>query len=249
MKYYGSQEALPLSRGSTRDVKEASVEIRKGFLRKVYSLLFCQLLLTSFVAFYIFQHGQDREWLQSREWLLWVSVVCTLATICVMVCLPEICRQYPTNYAFLFLFTYFEAVMIGFVSAMFTWESVLLSAGVTVGVFLCLTLYAFYSPSDFTGSGPFLFCAISCLCVFGGVTALLQVCGVQLHWALVVYDLLGVLVFSFFIVYDTQLMLGQWGGHSKSFSVDDYVFASLNLYMDIINMFIHLLSVLGNRRD
>jgi len=25
------------------------------------------------------------------------------------VCLPEICRQYPTNYAFLFLFTYFEA--------------------------------------------------------------------------------------------------------------------------------------------
>lgn len=40
-------------------------------------------------------------------------------------------------------------------------------------------------------------------------------------------------VFAFYIVYDTQLMLGSWGGHKVEFSVDDYVFAAINLYLDL----------------
>mmetsp|Transcript_32183 Transcript_32183/g.85021 ORF Transcript_32183/g.85021 Transcript_32183/m.85021 type:complete len:252 (+) Transcript_32183:65-820(+) len=248
-KFDGSQEALPPGR-SARDLTSAPAEVRRGFVRKVYSLLLCQLLLTTLVAAQIYTAGQSREWLQSHEWLLWVSVGATTATICFMVCCKDVCRRYPSNYVFLFLFTAFEAVMIGFISAMFTWESVLLSAGMTVGVFLCLTLYAFYARTDFTGSAPYLLCAMACLCVFGcGIGILQLVFGVQLRMAVMAYDFLGVLLFSFFIIFDTQLMLGEWGGHGTSFSVDEYVFASLNLYMDIVNMFVHLLSLLGQRRD
>lgn len=50
-----------------------------------------------------------------------------------------------------------------------------------------------------------------------------------------------------YIVYDTQLIVG--GAHKKhEFGVDDYVFAALNLYLDIINLFIFILSIINDRR-
>eukprot|EP00438_Fugacium_kawagutii_P011117 Skav203188 [mRNA] locus=scaffold39:361567:361815:+ [translate_table: standard] len=54
-------------------------------------------------------------------------------------------------------------------------------------------------------------------------------------------------VFAFYIVFDTQLMLGSWGGHKLQFDIDDYAFAALNLYLDIINLFLYILEIVGTR--
>ena len=62
-----------------------------------------------------------------------------------------------------------------------------------------------------------------------------------------VYSAVSVLLFSFFVIFDTQLMLGRWGGHELEFDLDDYVFAAMNLYLDILNLFINILQLLGNR--
>jgi hypothetical protein len=45
-----------------------------------------------------------------------------------------------------------------------------------------------------------------------------------------------------YIVFDTFLLI-------KRFSVDEYIWASVNLYLDIINLFIKILQLLGDRRD
>ena len=59
-----------------------------------------------------------------------------------------------------------------------------------------------------------------------------------------IYALIGTLLFAGFIVYDTQLIVG--GKHKKlQFGIDDYVFAALNLYLDVINMFYYLLLLTG----
>eukprot|EP00445_Apocalathium_hangoei_P053302 CAMPEP_0204057612 /NCGR_PEP_ID=MMETSP0360-20130528/134421_1 /ASSEMBLY_ACC=CAM_ASM_000342 /TAXON_ID=268821 /ORGANISM="Scrippsiella Hangoei, Strain SHTV-5" /LENGTH=256 /DNA_ID=CAMNT_0051005101 /DNA_START=36 /DNA_END=804 /DNA_ORIENTATION=- len=249
----GDHEAaqlLPQGQWQSRDasLKHASGAIRRGFVRKVYGVLSMQLLVTFVVASYVYAGGQNSDWLRSHEWLLWVSVFATFASICLMSCCEQVARTYPTNYIFLFVFTFFEAIMIGFVSATFTWQSVLLAAGVTVLVFLGLTLYAFNSAVDFTGSAPYLFAALLCFALFGLLLAVLPLFGVSIDIGVAIYDCIGVMLFSFFIVFDTQLMLGEWGGHKLGFSVDDYVFAALNLYMDIINIFLHLLSLLGDRK-
>jgi protein lifeguard len=48
------------------------------------------------------------------------------------------------------------------------------------------------------------------------------------------------------MVYDAQLIFG--GKHRKyQFGIDDYVFASLSLYLDIINLFLIILG--GSRRN
>merc|ERR1719414_1454661 len=158
-----------------------------------------------------------------------------------MVCCREICRKFPQNYCVLLVFTAFEGVIIGFASAAYTWQSVLLAAGLTAAIFVGMTMFAWTTSTDFTGFGPYLFGALLALSAFGFTLSIMMMFGVKVDWLLMLYDICGVLLCTFFIVFDTQLILGQWGGHENQFMIDDYVFAALGLYMDIIRLFLHLL--------
>lgn len=236
-------EAQP-SVGSTL-LKNANTEIRLGFVRKVYGILSVQLLLTFIVAAPLSQLNDEQ--LQGHGWLLAMSIVMTIAGVCVMTCCKDMTRTYPMNYALLFAFTLFESVIIGFAAAAYTWESVLLCAGLTASIFCGLTIFAFKTKADFTGFGPMLFGALLSLTTWGLVIFLLMLSGVSIQWAIMLYDLVGVLVFVTYIVYDTQLIIG--GEHkAHMFTVDDYVFAALNIYLDIIQLFLRLLRLLGSRK-
>ena len=57
------------------------------------------------------------------------------------------------------------------------------------------------------------------------------------------YASIGALIFSLYIVYDTQLMMG--GKHKYALSPEEYIFAALNLYLDIINLFRYVLIIVG----
>ncbi|CAK9091211.1 Protein lifeguard 2 (Fas apoptotic inhibitory molecule 2) (Neural membrane protein 35) (Transmembrane BAX inhibitor motif-containing protein 2) [Durusdinium trenchii] len=233
-------------------IKGAPVAVRKGFVQKVYGILTMQLALTVLIATEIVllagASGDVAAWITRHEWLLWVSVFGTFSVMCCMLCCRDLMRRFPTNYIFLFTFTAFEAILIGLVSTMFTPQSLLLAAGVTTLIFLALTVYAMQANTDFTGSAPYLFAGFLALFIFGLILGLLPLMGVPISISTAIYDCLGVLLFSFAIIFDTQLMLGEWGGHKVAVSIDEYVFAALNLYMDIINIFLHVLSLFGERR-
>jgi len=236
---------MPLVEGGSVLVKSATEEVRVGFVRKVYSILCAQLLLTVLVAAPICMAGL--QWLQGHEWMLVLSVVVLMITMCAMMCCQQAMRSYPTNYIFLFALTLAQSVLVGFVSAAYTWQSVILAAGITLAIFAAMTTYAWCTKSDFTGAGPYLFAACSTLLIFGFTLSILSMFGVELKWAMMCYDFIGVVLFTMYIVYDTQLIMGELGGHKLSFGIDDYAFAALSLYLDIINLFLHILSLFGER--
>lgn len=39
------------------------------------------------------------------------------------------------------------------------------------------------------------------------------------------------------------------GNHKLSISPEEYIFAALNIYMDIVNIFIYLLAIISAARD
>lgn len=240
-----AHEATPLE--PQRDlVKEASVEIRRGFVQKVYGILAAQLLLTTWIAAPIYTMGL--LWVRDHQWILFMSMLVLIATMCSTCCCMKSLREYPTNYIFLFTLTGAMSVMVGFSSAMYTWQSVLLSAGITFGIFVCMTIYACTTTTDFTGMGPYMFAAMCAFFMFGLAISIMSMSGIRIDWLIMLYDALSVLFFSFYIVFDTQLILGELGGHRISFGIDDYVFAALNLYLDIVNLFLHILAIMGQRR-
>lgn len=60
-----------------------------------------------------------------------------------------------------------------------------------------------------------------------------------------IYASLGAFLFCVYLVYDIQLMMG--GKHKYSISPEEYIFAALNIYLDIINIFIYILMIIGSR--
>ena len=89
--------------------------------------------------------------------------------------------------------------------------------------------------------GGILFVGILILMIFGILAIFIRNKILDL-----VYASLGALVFSCYIVFDTQMMLG--GKHKYSISPEEYIFAALNLYLDIVNLFLYILAIVGGSR-
>ena len=53
--------------------------------------------------------------------------------------------------------------------------------------------------------------------------------------------LLGAMLFSLFIIYDTHMLM-------RRLSAEEYIFAAINLYLDILNLFLHILRILSRDR-
>ena len=75
------------------------------------------------------------------------------------------------------------------------------------------------------------------LIIFGIVTIFWRNPIVQL-----IYACLGALLFSIYLIYDTQLVIGKG---TFSYSLDDAYLAAIQLYLDVINLFLFILQILG----
>jgi len=146
------------------------------------------------------------------------------------------------NYICLSIFTLAEGFLLGCATSMYRREEVFFAALITLVVVVGLTLFAFQTKIDFTAMGGILFVAVLILMVFGIVLMFFPG-----KTGTLIYASFGALLFSIYIVYDTQMMVG--GDHKYSISPEEYVFASLNLYMDIVNLFLYILTIIGASRD
>merc|ERR1719401_1641311 len=99
--------------------------------------------------------------------LLYGSLALSVMVMCCFMCNPQSMRQTPLNYILLLVFTVAEAVLVGFVSAQYTQESVILVLAITCVVVFSLTLFACQTSIDFTGMGAYLFAAVMVLFGFG----------------------------------------------------------------------------------
>lgn len=119
---------------------------------------------------------------------------------------------------------------------------VLMAVGITAAVCLTLTIFAMQTKYDFTMMGGVLLVAMVVFIIFGIVAMFLPGKIMTL-----VYGSCGALLFSIYLIYDTQLMMG--GEHKYSISPEEYIFAALNLYLDIVNIFLYILTIIGATRD
>ena len=59
------------------------------------------------------------------------------------------------------------------------------------------------------------------------------------------YSALIVLLFGAYLIYDTQQVSARFG---TFYSMDDYFLASLSLFIDIIQLFLNILNLVGSNR-
>ncbi|KAH8405854.1 hypothetical protein KR215_010638 [Drosophila sulfurigaster] len=216
--------------------------IRRGFIRKVYIILMGQLVVTfGAVALFVFHEG-TRRFAAKNSWLFWVALAVLLVTMICMACCESVRRQTPTNFIFLGLFTIAQSFLLGVSASRYAPTEVLMAVGITAAVCLALTLFAMQTKVDFTMMGGILLACMVVFMIFGIVAIFFKGKIITL-----VYASFGALLFSVYLIYDTQLMMG--GDHKYSISPEEYIFAALNLYLDVVNIFIYILTIIGASRD
>ncbi|NWH64077.1 LFG4 protein, partial [Geococcyx californianus] len=212
------------------NVASASVHIRMAFLRKVYSILSIQVLLTTVTsAIFLYSTGVQ-AFVHERPALLLIS---GLGSLAVIVALTFYRHQHPINLYLLFGFCSLnDSLLFLFIVSFYDVSIVLQAFILTTAVFLGLTAYTLQSKRDFSKFGAGLF---ACLWIFifsGFLRLFFYSETIEL-----VFAAAGALMFCGFIIYDTHLLMHK-------LSPEEYILAAINLYLDIINLFLHLLRLL-----
>ncbi|KLT38701.1 UPF0005-domain-containing protein [Cutaneotrichosporon oleaginosum] len=215
-------------------VADCDEAIRRAFLRKVYAILLCQLGLTAVVSGALMFPG-PAAFVQDNPWIILVSVICSFISLFGVYWKRH---NYPANMLVLTAFTFFESIMIGTTCSFYDAKVVLQALLITTGVFVGLTLFTFQTKLDFSSFGPFLFAGVMGL-ITAGVVGIFLPFGKTTD---LVIACIGVLIFSGFVLYDTQNIM-------KRLSVDEAILGALNLYLDFLNLFLYILRILNNTSD
>ncbi len=103
--------------------------------------------------------------------------------------------------------------------------------GMTTGVAGALSIYAATTKTDFTMMGGMLFACSIGLLLFGIFAGIFYKTCPVLH---IFFCLIAIVLYSIYLIYDIQLLVG---GKTYEFTIDDYVIASVCLYIDIMLLF------------
>ncbi|XP_055919691.1 protein lifeguard 1-like [Eupeodes corollae] len=231
----------PESQQNMKNFSFSDQTIRRAFIRKVYSILMCQLLVTFGVVALFVYDDTTQEFARKNLWFFYVVIITVFVSTLMMGCFENFLRKTPHNFMFLGFFTGAVSILVGYVCTVYDPETVIMAVGVTALLCLALTLFALQTKYDFTACGGILITALMLLMVVGLVSIFLPDKRLK-----IIYSACGALLFSCYLIYDTQLMMG--GEHKFAISPEDYIFASINIYLDIINLFLYILRILGSKK-
>uniref|UniRef100_A0A3Q4C165 Protein lifeguard 2 n=1 Tax=Mola mola TaxID=94237 RepID=A0A3Q4C165_MOLML len=207
--------------------------VRQTFIRKVYAILMVQLLVT-------------------------VTIV-ALFSFCppVVICFSPVLQTLSMAFMMGFMSRYVSVSHVMFhpgkaeivttlsFSSFYNTKSVVLCLGITALVCLSVTIFSFQSRVDVTSCQGVLFslCMVLLLCA---ITISIVVPFGYVPWLHAVYAVAGAILFTLFLAFDTQLLLGN---KRYTISPEEYVFATLSLYLDIVYLFSFLLQIMGGGRE
>ena len=209
-------------------------EERATLVRRTYSLVLISVLVTMVGASFGLSQPQLMAAVAQHPFIAF------FASLAPLLMATRAKAQFPMNIGLVLVFNFVMGVIIS--PALFiygrTQPGLIGQAAVlTLGAFGILTLYAFVSRRDFNAMGGFLIV---------GLWVLIGTMFLNFFFRNTMVDLwlasVAVLLFSGLLVFDTWRLRNYYGP-------DEYVGAAVQIYLDLLNMFMAILRVMGNRRN
>ena len=184
----------------------------------MYSILSVQLLVTfGTVALFNQSSGIQDLFLENNGnydqepniafWVVFaVSAITGLVIILAMTCVKTLRVAVPINFIMLSVFTLAESLLLGLACMLYEGEVVLIAAAATAAVVIALTAFSFQTKIDFTILRGLMFCVLFVFILFGFLISIFAVTGGNIRIINLVYAAIGVLIFSVYLVIDTQVI-------------------------------------------
>ncbi|HEX6626575.1 MAG TPA: Bax inhibitor-1/YccA family protein [Gemmatimonadaceae bacterium] len=209
-------------------------EERATLVRRTYSLVLVSVLVTMVGASFGLSQPQLMLAVAQHPFIAF------FASLVPLIVATRKKAEFPFNIGLVLLFNFVMGVIISPALYFYgrTQPGLIGQAAVlTLGAFGILTLYAFVSRRDFSAWGSFLMVGLWVLIATSLLSLLFQNSASQLWLASVT-----VLLFSGLLVFDTWRLRNIYGP-------DEYVGAAVQIYLDLLNIFMAILRVMGNRRN
>lgn len=258
----GATETSPLTKQSSShyDLEYNPLlnepQMKADFIFRVYSLLSAQLLVTFAIACWMCFTEQGKIVGYSMHTGVGGVLSCILTIVLIVMFSCCYKDTYPANLVLFTMLTFLLGSDVGFIcyyaGARFPavkgplaaygvsegMEMVLLAAGITALIFISLTMYVVKSKRDFSFLGGFLFVGLISTCIVSfigvfllGLTIVKLVCCIAF-----------ILIFTGYILYDTDQIVNKV--ELKDLDLGTALSGALELYLDIINLFIELLRLM-----
>ena len=215
-------------------LKDTSARLQ--FIRKVYTILSVQLIITSVFVSFSKIFASYKNFLVFHAWLLIPAFIIYMACMYSIVYSKTCARKVPLNFILLSLLTLSMSYIVSFIAASSNVVNVLIAAVLTASITVALTVYAITTDKDLTMCGGFLF-------MMGMVLITASILGFFIRSKAfeIIVSCFGCVLMGFYIIYDTQLIVG---GRQNELAIDDYIVGALMLYLDIIELFLQILNIL-----
>jgi len=216
--------------------------ITNKMLRQVYWWMCCALIVTGLTAYFAVTTPAVLNWIFSGKSVFIFLIIAELALVIGLT--AAIQKMSSTTATLMFvLYSVVNGLTLSSIFLVYDLGSVATAFFVTAGAFAVMALYGTFTKKDLSRLG-----SICMMALFGIIIALL----VNLFLKNSMMDLLisgiAVLVFTGLIAYDSQKISAMlYGAEDNEMTSKLAVIGALTLYLDFINLFLHLLRFFGSR--
>jgi len=240
---------------------------RRSFVKKTLGILWLQLTVTFIgtLTTVLYFHGLAKESVEHREIgsedetkalikaetarlaaettlfckeAVWISMVMSLVILVAGTCSETLTRKSPHNMIFLMLWTSLETHLVAYVSLHYDPMVVTMALGVTAAICFLVIMLVQFTSFDFSQLLPVMMVILLGWCI---VLFSMMILGLTMSRTL--YACIAVAIFTVFLVIDVKMLIGDG---RYEFDEEDYIFAAINIYLDIINIFLYVLEFLDN---
>lgn len=221
------------------------IKIKNKFLAQVFGLMAIGLLISAVFAYTTSENAAMRAVIFSNPMLYITMLIVQFGLVyAISGAIEKISSSTATA---LFLgYSALSGVTLSSIFMIYTQSSIFYTFGITSITFLAMSFYGYTTSTDLTKMGSYFIMGIwgiiiaSILNMFlksSGLDFLVSIIGVILFTGLTAYDVQNISKMNRMLEDDTEIKNRM------------AIVASLKLYLDFINLFLHLLRFLGQRRD
>ena len=208
---------------------------RATLVRRTYGLVFVSILVTALGVGFCLSTPSLSAAVRQHPFITMIAMFAPLWMA------MKARRDFPKNIALTLIFTFIEGIFIAPFLALAESRTpgIIGQAGLlTISTFAVLSLYAVVSKRDFSAWGSFFMVGLWVLIATSLISFFIPSALGSLWIAAGT-----VLVFSGLLVFDTWRIV-----RSGEYGPDDYVPAAVNIYLDLLNLFLAITRLLGGSR-
>jgi FtsH-binding integral membrane protein len=210
-------------------------------MRKVYGKMTLGLLMTTITSFLVLTSGTLMSLMFSSTASIWILFALELGLVIYLS--SQIDKLSTTTATVLFyVYSVLNGLTLTPIFLAYTGTSIAMTFAITAGTFGAMTVAGYVTRQDLSKFGAILFMALIGLIICMVVNIFLK--SSMMMWLI---SSVGVLIFVGLTAWDTQAIKRMCAEADPSMAGKVATMGALTLYLDFINLFLHLLRFFGSR--